>query len=197
VGSHQANIDLVILTHAHWDHVQNLDLFAHAPVALHASESRYVRDPHTNDWATPPWTRDLLDRHPQVLEVEEGWEPEDGVSVLHTPGHTAGSMAVTVRDGDQTVVIAGDTVHFADVALTRQNPTVFWSPKQARQSIDRVLAVADVIYPGHDRPFALEGDEVRYHDPIALTIVGIDPADPDVSFPSEAPPAFVMPGALE
>ena len=59
-----ADIDTVVLTHAHWDHVQNIDLFPHATLLIHADERRYAHTPHTNDWATPAWTGLLLEQLP-------------------------------------------------------------------------------------------------------------------------------------
>ncbi len=47
------DIDIVILTHAHWDHVQNIDLFRNAQILVHPDERRYSHHPHRNDWATP------------------------------------------------------------------------------------------------------------------------------------------------
>src|SRR3974390_1959921 len=35
------DIDMVVLTHAHWDHVQNIDVFDHAPLLVHPDERRY------------------------------------------------------------------------------------------------------------------------------------------------------------
>src|SRR5262245_15098822 len=40
------DIDAVFLTHAHWDHVLNIDLFPQAKVLIHPQEREYIRDPH-------------------------------------------------------------------------------------------------------------------------------------------------------
>ena len=47
-----ADIDTVFLTHAHFDHVQNFDLFPDATVLLHPREHRSLERPHPNDYAT-------------------------------------------------------------------------------------------------------------------------------------------------
>ncbi len=76
------------------------------------------------------------------------------------------------------------------------NPLVFWHPDRARQSIERVVAQADLIYPGHDRPFHLTRDrEIQYLAPFALTITGVTPDTPGVAFTPPAPrEPWVMPG---
>ena len=50
------DIDYTVMSHAHWDHNQNFDLFYHAPALVHRLEMKYAHKPHHNDWATPAWT---------------------------------------------------------------------------------------------------------------------------------------------
>ncbi len=52
-GLTPADIDVTVMTHAHWDHNQNFDLFYNAPVLIHGVERKYAHKPHRNDWATP------------------------------------------------------------------------------------------------------------------------------------------------
>jgi N-acyl homoserine lactone hydrolase len=193
-GLAPGDIDMVVLTHAHWDHVQNIDLFAHAPVYLHADERRYCARPHPNDWATPPWTGDILERM-QVREIADGAELIPGVGVVHLPGHSAGSIGVTVQGEQGLSLITGDALHYASVALSRQPPLVFWDPDQALDSIDRAVAMADVIYPGHDQPFRLTRDrEVEYLRPFRLTVTGTLADRPGLSFYGKTRDPWVMPG---
>src|SRR5688500_11211563 len=67
------DIDIVILTHAHWDHIQNIDLFRNAQILVHPDERLYSQAPHRNDWATPQWTGVMLETMP-ILEAGEGYE---------------------------------------------------------------------------------------------------------------------------
>jgi len=190
------DIDTVLLSHSHWDHAQNLDVFSSSQILMHPLERQYSGAPHRNDWATPAWTGPMIEHEAErIVEVGEGHEIEPGVRILHTPGHSVGSISVAVDTDEGTAVVTGDVLHYASAALTRKNPIVFWSEEEATASIDRLVDMADVIYPGHDRPFRLTGSgEIEYLRPYEFTVVNAKPDDPGFSVTSAPPAAFVMEG---
>jgi N-acyl homoserine lactone hydrolase len=172
-------------------------VFAHAPVCLHPRERRYSDGPHPNDWATPAWTGAILERM-QIREIAEGDELIPGVGVVDLPGHSPGSIGLTVQNAHGLSLVSGDAVHSARVALSRQTPLVFWSAAEARASIDRAVAMADVIYPGHDQAFRLTAaGEVEYLRPFRLTITGTLADRPGLAFSAAMPDPWVMPGIEE
>jgi glyoxylase-like metal-dependent hydrolase (beta-lactamase superfamily II) len=81
------------------------------------------------------------------------------------------------------------------VALTRENPLVFWNEAEALASIDRAVELADVVYPGHDQAFRLTKDrEIEYVRPFSLTIVGTTADRPGLRFDPKPRPPWTMPG---
>ena len=192
------DIDLVILTHSHWDHMQNLDVFAHAPLLVHPAERQYSLNPHINDWATPSWTGLVLETM-QIREVSEGDVIIPGVGIVDMPGHSPGSIGITVDTAEGLSVITGDAIHFASVVKTKINPLVFWSAEQATRSIERVVEMADILYPGHDQPFRVTAEgEIEFTMKKDITIIGLTPDTPGVSFTdASARQPWVMPGIEE
>ncbi len=72
-GLTRDSIDVVVCTHAHWDHVENLDMFGRAEIAMHPVERRYVRRPHRNDFACPEWIDAVIGRYEdRIRPVGEG-----------------------------------------------------------------------------------------------------------------------------
>ena len=187
------DIDFVFMTHAHWDHVQNFDRFPNAPMLLHSIERAYAQRPHPNDWATPAWTGTALETH-DIQEVQQGDEIAAGVSVLEMPGHSPGSIALLVDTDDGVCGLTGDALHYAHVALTGRNPLVFWNEQQANESIAKMLGAADILYPGHDRPFRLQDGEIQYLADFQLTLHNLQPSTPGLSFDTPPREVWIMPG---
>lgn len=93
IGVFPKDVDTVILTHAHRDHTENLDLYKGAKVYIHSG----------SDTEVPGAT---------VIDGDE-FEVCPGVRMVHTPGHCPEECSVFV-EADRRYVIAGDTVPLAD-----------------------------------------------------------------------------------
>ncbi len=126
----------VVLSHHHPDHTLNIALFASARV--HDFQAVYRND---------QWTR----------------RPADGVLLspsvrfLHVPGHTPQDMATVVATRDGVAVC---THAWWSEAGPAEDP---YAPDrdQLRTARERVLAVADVVIPGHGAPFVPTADTAR------------------------------------
>jgi N-acyl homoserine lactone hydrolase len=187
------DIDIVVLTHSHWDHILNIDLFPNSRVLIHPLEREYAKAPKDTDWATPKYTSLILESM-KLEEVKEGDEIDEGVTVLDVPGHTKGSIALLVRTDEGTAAVTGDALHSSWSALTGQPRLIFWDVEQGRQSIRKVLDRSDTYYPGHDRPFRLENGHVQYLQPTSFMVsgwpdLGIGEGNAGIGFVPGAPAA--------
>jgi Zn-dependent hydrolases, including glyoxylases len=187
-GLTPADIDAVVLTHAHWDHIQILDPFSRAIFHMHPAELDYIKNPHAGDHATPRWTKAVLDRY-DVREVTGDTELMPGVSIVEAPGHSAGTIAVAVETTDGIAVVTGDSIQSAEVATHGRNALVFWNEEQANRSVTRLVELADIIHPGHDLSFRMSASgAVEYTDTVNLTITGMAAGTPGLTL--LPPPPF-------
>lgn len=199
-GLGREDIDTVVCTHAHWDHIENLDIFTRAEVVLHTNERRYARRPHRNDFACPEWIGSVIDRYAdRIREVEEGVRLLPGVEVVDAPGHSAGTIAISVATDDGTAVVTGDSVQNSTVARERRNALVFWNDQLAARTIDKLVTIADVIYPGHDLPFRIASDgKVEYVHDFHLTLTGVSADQEGLEFRTDREfSQVIMPGIEE
>lgn len=152
-------VDGIVLSHLHFDHALNVELFPNADICLHRTELAYAQDPALDDLAICAWATDAIARHPR-LKLLDG-EPEliEGIRVLHTPGHTAGCISLAMTVAGEAWILAQDAVkHRKELALGDVEMAADRS--DARTSLERIRRLARVVVPGHDVPLRLEGDRV-------------------------------------
>jgi hydroxyacylglutathione hydrolase len=141
-------IEYIVLTHCHYDHIAYLREIAHmcrAKVAIHQLDAPGLVDDRESlafnfGGRSPGVIPDLL--------LDEGDRVGD-LLVLHTPGHTAGSICLYSEV--ERNLISGDTV-FTDGGFGR-----FDFPGGSRAALARSLdRLADLevrgLYPGHGSP---------------------------------------------
>jgi N-acyl homoserine lactone hydrolase len=101
-----ADISLVINTHLHFDHCGQNAVFKHAPFYVQRAELDRARRESTalSGWFDFMGARfELLDGDTEILP---------GLSVIATPGHTAGHQCVVVQTGDGSPdLLIGDAAY--------------------------------------------------------------------------------------
>lgn len=163
-------VDTIVLTHLHWDHMQCLDIFPKATLYIHPAELEYVKSPRTGDWATMKYVSAALAGR-EIKTVTEGFEVEPGVRIIETPGHTVGHISVVVDTPEGQVGIIGDALPNARTALRRKPYLIFFDERAAERSGEKIVSACDILYCGHDRPFRLLKGEnrVEYLMPQSIT----------------------------
>lgn len=148
VAPYRDQVKTVVLTHCHFDHIARVTEIAHlcrAKVAIHAIDARGLSDDLQS------LSLNFGARSPGIVPdttLIEG-DTVGGLTVLHTPGHTAGSICL-FSEAD-AVLISGDTV-FTDGAFGRYD-FPGGSREQLARSLDRLaLLDAEGLYPGHGEP---------------------------------------------
>ena len=165
------DVDIVILTHMHWDHCQNTDLFRNARILVHPTEMDYARNPNRADFAVAQYMADMVDKMKLEL-VSEGDRVVEGVTIMETPGHSKGHISVAIGGGSETVLIAGDALPDSGTVIRGLPTNIFWDVEDAKASVEKMLASSRVFYPGHDRPFRLDGDKISYLEgPFNLEVI--------------------------
>lgn len=145
------NLDYIVLTHTHFDHASataDLKKVSGAKVVLHAKEYEFATEQNFSasffGIHFPPFEPDVLVEEGDVLRLGEL-----ELEVLHTPGHTPGSICL--YDSGEKLIFTGDTVFpnggFGRVDFPGGNGL------QLISSLKRLTEVeAERMYPGHDEP---------------------------------------------
>lgn len=139
-------LKLIISTHGHWDHIgDNAAVAAHtsADIAVHPLDADRLTDPH------PLWAPFEIPPSVPAVELAEGGEIRFGsirLVVLHTPGHTEGSVCLLAADDG--LLFSGDTLFagsFGRVDLPGGDPAAL------AESLARLGRLDDgvAVLPGH------------------------------------------------
>lgn len=170
-GLAPAAIDVIVLSHCHFDHVLNLDLFPGKPVIISRDERDYVESPYPHDWVTPGFVPMLLEgRDVQLTNGEEEILP--GVTAFPTPGHSPGHISLELATEDGPTVLAADALKTAREASTGVPDLEFDAQMRGRASLAEVLRRGRTIVPGHFPPFkADEHGKLTWSDVQELPLI--------------------------
>jgi len=160
VGVDAATAKDVIITHLHYDHVGNFDLFPAATYHLQDREMNYATGRNMGHHVFNH-AYDIEDVVGMVREVYKGRvtfhdgdaELAPGFSVHHIGGHTDGIMSVRVHTKRGWVVLASDASHlYANMGTTNPFPIVYNVGEMVRgfRKLRELADSPDHIVPGHD-----------------------------------------------
>ncbi len=165
VGIDAAEVEDVIITHMHYDHAGNLELFPNARFHIQDAEMAFV----TGRAMSHPALRHSF-RLDDVLEMirlvygdrvvfhagDEDLAP--GVKLRHMPGHTHGLQSVLVNTARGEVMLASDAAHYYE-SLTDGSPFLTHVDMLGMlEGFRRLTALAPTpqhVVPGHD-PLVLQ-----------------------------------------
>jgi hydroxyacylglutathione hydrolase len=139
-------LKLIVSSHGHWDHIgDNAAVADHtgAAIAVHPLDRDRLTDPK------PLWAPFEIPPSVPAVELAEGGAVRLGtieLRVLHTPGHTEGS--VCLLEADRGLLFSGDTL-FAGGWGRVDLPG--GDPEAMVDSLARLLTLEDQVhvYPGH------------------------------------------------
>jgi glyoxylase-like metal-dependent hydrolase (beta-lactamase superfamily II) len=155
-----AEVEDVVLTHMHYDHIGTMDMFPRARKHLQEKELQFALGrPMTNDRTRTSF--EVEDAKHMVealyggqLQLHEGDAgPWPGISLHHLGGHTPGLQVVRVKTDRGWVVLASDSSHYYENMETDRPFRTTFDANDVRAGFRTLRELADSpahIVPGHD-----------------------------------------------
>jgi len=150
-GLEPGDIDMVVNTHCHYDHIESNYLFRGKPLVVHEKEVEYCSNLY---W--PEFTEAFMG----IMEIDavSGEKKlSENVRVIETLGHTPGSISVLAETREGLVACIGDAAIVREDLLEFRVPSVVTkniAPEVSVNSLKRIAALEPfMVVPGHDAPF--------------------------------------------
>lgn len=159
-GIKREEIDIVFLSHLHFDHCINAELFRKSKIVLSDAEWEYFESGEFRELGDEVVPEGIIKEFSNRVETTgEGEEIADGIEVIELPGHTPGSSALLMDE----ILFAGDAVKNLWDFTHRIPPyPTFLDEGMAVENYEVVREIARIVVPGHDSPFRIE--DGRYLD---------------------------------
>jgi N-acyl homoserine lactone hydrolase len=161
LGLKPNDIEIVILTHLHWDHIALAPRFTNAEFIVQKAELDFARNPHPASAMTGDYSSKIFnDLRLRVIEGDR--EIIDGVKLFLTPGHSPGGQSVAVKTPKGLAVITGFCCTLANFNPPRYikeegfpvvTTGLHLDIRQAYDSGLKVKQIADIILPLHECSF--------------------------------------------
>ena len=144
--------EYILLTHGHYDHIMalgELRALTGAPVVMHAADANMLADPELSYMRRFGGLE--LTFAPPEITVDDGEIVKLGgteIKVMHTPGHSPGSVCYLIKDKANNYLISGDTLFLGDVGLYNLTGGSY---SALVNSLHRIAALDGewLVYPGH------------------------------------------------
>ena len=139
-------VDTVVLTHLHADHVgwaasEGALVFPNARHVMGAAAELEFWRANPEAPFAPPADAILDPLEPRIEPSEDGATVAPGVTLVATPGHTPGHQTVVVSSGAERAVLLGDVMHCPlQVSLPEWGVLFDVDAEMARRTRERMLA---------------------------------------------------------
>lgn len=165
-------IDAVLITHMHGDHVGGLSddgkrMFPTATVYASKQEADFWLNTKPEDFANAGWKGNATRAHATVDPYVQAGKFKTfdgatqlfpGITTMPTHGHTPGHSAYLAQSKDRSVLFIGDTIHCAEAQFPHPTLTIQYDVKPEHAMDTRIKLFTDAA----DKGYIIAGPHISF-----------------------------------
>ncbi|MBV9672151.1 MAG: N-acyl homoserine lactonase family protein [Verrucomicrobia bacterium] len=148
------DIDIIVLSHLHFDHIGNTELFPNAHFFVHASEiPMLISPPRFATFYYREWAHKLTRISDRLTPITENFKLTADIQIVRLGGHSPGQLVVLVQTKMGRVCLASDFL-YNYINLGQEWPIgPVWNMEEWIAGLRFIRGEADIIIPNHDFEF--------------------------------------------
>lgn len=150
IDQKKINLQKIILTHSHYDHVgavMYLNSKFNADVYMHNLDvDKFKEDKMCKSF---DFSKIIFIKDKDILKLDEKL-----LEIIHTPGHTPGSICVYIKK--EKMIFTGDTLFDTDIGRMDLAGGSIVDMGYSLKKLHEKLGDKVVVYPGHDESATME-----------------------------------------
>ncbi len=169
ITQQKLKLEKIIITHAHYDHIAGIQYFYekfNVPFVIHKSELSLLFDNTKNLslFFGSPFNIEEIKKLPiqEVDDKEKFFCGGQEILVLHTPGHTPGSICLYIEEDSKNYLFSGDTLFCGSIGRT---DLPLGNMDFLVKSLKKIFSLPQktTFFPGHGNHCSLESE--KEHNP--------------------------------
>lgn len=140
-------IDILFISHLHFDHCSNLDLFRNSKIYINEKELKNLFENNEDCDLYKPLLK-IINEY-DVNAFKDEINISNNIKTVLTYGHTAGHSSLEFKQGERRILVAGDAIKSLNDYLNSKEYGNAQNPDEHIKTKEKIKKNYDVIIPGH------------------------------------------------
>lgn len=140
-------IDKLFISHLHFDHCSNLDLFRNSKIYINEKELKNLFENNEDCDLYKPLLK-IINEY-DVNTFKDEISISNNIKIVLTYGHTVGHSSLEFKQGERRILVAGDAIKSLNDYLNSKEYGNAQNPDEYIKTKEKIKKDYDVIIPGH------------------------------------------------